>query len=244
MTQRNACTVNQGRRSFAGMNAKALPSNVQDMPVEIRAMVSVLSSELPGWAAQQWACPPGRPKDVDARIRRARRAGVMAILCPNDEGAWSVLLMQRTEDGSPHSGQISLPGGSEEAGDCGDLKRTAMRECAEEVGVELHENQMIGSLSPLYIPPSDFWVSPFVAWCSSRPRIRRQHEEVARVMFLPLASLPNPGLPWGNLPVKMGRGSMQVPGMRWENQVLWGATAMMLSELNHAWHLAWDSLKG
>lgn len=226
------------------MNANSPPSIGPEMPVEIRAMISVLSEALPGWEAQQWACPPGRPKDVDERIRQARRAGVMAIICPNEEGTWSVLLMQRTVDGSPHSGQISLPGGAEESSDRGDLKRTAMRECAEEVGVELHEHQVIGALSPLYIPPSDFWVLPFVAWCASRPQIRRQHEEVARIMFLPLERLPMPGFHWPNHIVKVGGGSMQVPGMLCQNQLLWGATAMMLSELNCAWHRACEGLKG
>ena len=71
--------------------------------------------------------------------RAARRAGVVALLCPNVEGQWSLVFMRRTQDGSPHSGQLSFPGGAEEASDGTDLVRTALRECQEEVGVALDE---------------------------------------------------------------------------------------------------------
>ena len=98
--------------------------------------------------------------------------------------------MLRTQDGSPHSGQLSFPGGAEEPGDEGDLLTTALRECREEVGVAVHTSRVLGPLTPLFIPPSQFWVHPFVAWSPNTPAFLLQATEVADVLLLPLDDLP------------------------------------------------------
>ena len=202
--------------------------NVQ---AHIAALSEALTSRpLPGWRSQTLACPPGRPRDVAERIRNARQAGVVSLLCWH-EAQWQVLLMLRTRDNTPHSGQLAFPGGAAEPSDGGDLTKTALRELEEEVGIPLKEDQIMGRLSPLYIPPSDFFVQPVVACCDEVPTIHLQEEEVAAVMWVPLSNLPRPGRPWPNQIVRVRGGQVTVPGWPVERHVLWGATAMMMAEL-------------
>ena len=202
--------------------------NVQ---AQIAALSEVLTSRpLPGWPSQSLACPPGRPRDLEERVRDARQAGVVSLLCWHN-GQWQVLLMLRTRDNTPHSGQLAFPGGAAEALDGGDLTKTALRELEEEVGISLREDQIMGRLSPIYIPPSHFFVQPVVACCDGLPHIRLQEEEVAAVMWVPLSELPPPGKPWPNQSVRVRGGKVTVPGWPVERHVLWGATAMMMAEL-------------
>ena len=139
--------------------------------------------------------------------------------------------MERTLDNTPHSGQLAFPGGSEEEVDGGDLVQTARREFAEEVGVTLTDDQMLGALSVLYIPPSNFLVQPVLAWSDVTPEFVLQKEEVARVMVVPLAELPQPGAHWPEQRVTVRSGTARVPGWPVGEGVLWGATAMMVAEL-------------
>lgn len=202
------------------------------VPSEVKALMSRLQQgSLPGWDAQSLACPPGRPKDLPERLNAARRAGVVCLLCPNAHGQWSLVLMERTLDNTPHSGQLAFPGGSEEEVDGGDLVQTARREFAEEMGVTLTDNQMLGELSMLYIPPSNFLVQPVLAWSDVTPEFVLQKEEVARVMVVPLAELPQPGAHWPEQRVTVRSGTARVPGWPVGEGVLWGATAMMVAEL-------------
>lgn len=201
-------------------------------PAEIGRLASRLESgELPGWSAQSLACPPGRPPDLASKMSTARRAGVMCLLCPNEHGEWCVVLMRRTVDGTPHSGQLAFPGGAEDPEDSGDLLETAKRECAEEVGVDVSSERMLGALSPLYIPPSDFWVQPYVSWSPTPLRFKIQVEEVAEVIVWPLHKLPEAFEPWPTQRVSVRGGFARVPGCPVQGGVLWGATAMMMSEL-------------
>ena len=104
-------------------------------------------------------------------------------------------------------------------------------ELEEEVGISLREDQIMGRLSPIYIPPSHFFVQPVVACCDGLPHIRLQEEEVAAVMWVPLSELPSPGQPWPNQSVRIRGGKVTVPGWPVDRHVLWGATAMMMAEL-------------
>jgi 8-oxo-dGTP pyrophosphatase MutT (NUDIX family) len=201
-------------------------------PPEVNRLAQMLSTQdLPGWSAQQLACPPGRPPDVVSRIDQAKRAGVMCLLCPDKAQEWSVVLMLRTADGTAHSDQLAFPGGSEDPEDAGDLQATAQRECWEEVGVHVTDAAVLGALSPLYIPPSDFWVQPFVAWSAQTPEFRLQEEEVADVLVKPLQDFPQAGMRWPSLAVAVRGGRIHAPGWTCGEHVLWGATAMMMAEL-------------
>ena len=206
-----------------------------ESPEAIRSIQATLKSgEAPGWKAQRRACPPGRPSNSEEESRHGRKAGVVALLCPDEDGRWSVVLMLRTQDGSPHSGQLSFPGGAEEPGDHGDLLTTALRECREEVGVAVHTSRVLGPLTPLFIPPSQFWVHPFVAWSPTTPAFLLQATEVAEVLLLPLDDLPTDDQPWPSQKVQVGGRIWETPGCEVGGHILWGATAMMVAELKDA----------
>ena len=126
-----------------------------------------LKGELPGLSAQMRMAPPARnagwviPDD-------ARKSAVLVLLYPGVDEAAHLVLMKRTEDGRTHGGQISFPGGRWEETDR-DFVHTALREAEEEVGVPTQTVEVIGQLSELYIPPSNFLVFPTVAITHSRP---------------------------------------------------------------------------
>ena len=186
---------------------------------------------LPGWSAQKLACPPGRLKEGMTEDLAARRAGVVALLCPNAQGQWSLVFMRRTQDGSSHSGQLSFPGGAEEASDWADLVRTALRECEEEVGVALDEAHLVGAMTPLYIPPSSFWVQPVLAVVDELPTFVKEPIEVAEILVIPLSGLPCAGETWPTQRFEGRRGTFMSPGWDVGGTVLWGATAMMTAEV-------------
>jgi 8-oxo-dGTP pyrophosphatase MutT (NUDIX family) len=161
----------------------------------------------------------------------ARKAAVLMLLVQkNDE--WHVVLTERTgNDNDPHSRQISFPGGSVEASDA-DLEATALRETYEEIGVEPSVIHLIGAMTDVYIPVSNFHVQPFLAWTKETPQYKRQKTEVEAVIETPLSVLKNEA----NWKVKDIRISAEydlknVPYFDVSGKHVWGATAMMLAEL-------------
>ena len=137
-----------------------------------------------------------------------------------------------------HRGQISLPGGAREEGE--PLQETAMRETCEELGVCLDAGQLLGRLASLYIPPSDFEIYPFVAYVPVRPVFRPSPAEVAEVLQVPLSDLLRPDLHRQESWQVHGL-SMNVPFYQFGEHKVWGATAMVLSELEQRLHLVASS---
>ncbi|MGB0424803.1 MAG: NUDIX hydrolase, partial [Flavobacteriales bacterium] len=109
-----------------------------------------------------------------------REGAVLLLLYPKGEN-WSTVLIKRTKYEGVHSAQIALPGGKREAGDA-DMSDTALREAWEEVGVPLKEVSLLGNLSDVYIPPSNFLVSAYVGVVKSRPGFVAQESEVAEIL--------------------------------------------------------------
>ena len=191
---------------------------------QIRA---ALTRPLPGLAAQIKLAPEYRIASLKAEPpANARPAGVLILLYPHN-GAWHFPLMKRVEDGLVHSGQISLPGGSQEAGES--LRETALREASEEIGVTCDE--VIGELSTIYIPPSNFLVAPTVGYVGRRPEFRLDSREVAELIEAPLTMLFDPNVvrrePWTLRGLQV-----EVPFYQIGPHKVWGATAMILSEFS------------
>ncbi len=161
----------------------------------------------------------------------ARKAAVLVLLFPKN-GEWQLVLTERTgNDNDPHSRQISFPGGSVEAADV-DLTATALRETHEEIGVDPSVIQVIGRMTDVYIPVSNFHVQPFLAWTNEAPQYRRQETEVKQVMETPLSVLQNEAN-WKVKDIKINDiyDLKNVPYFEVFGKAVWGATAMMISEL-------------
>ena len=191
---------------------------------DIRA---ALARPLPGVAAQVRLAPPYRIEQLyQAPPADARPAGVLIALYQH-AGALHFPLTRRTEDVEKHKGQVSLPGGAVEGGER--LLDTALREAREEIGVTVDLSDVIGALSPVYIPPSGFLITPFVAALPDRPRFTLMDGEVAELIEVPLALLFDRSV------VRRERWTVrgvevEVPFFQIGPHKVWGATAMVLSE--------------
>ena len=183
---------------------------------------------------------PGRPfqikKAVLARLKTldapptARQSAVMILLFPRDN-EWYVVLTERVGNANdPHSNQISFPGGSLDATDPS-LEYCALRETHEEVGISPEKIKVIGKMTDLYIPVSNFHVHPFLGWMPNPPQYFRQITEVQHIMEVPLNLLQNPeNHKFMDMNIR-GMHLLEVPYFDVYGRVVWGATAMMLSEL-------------
>ncbi len=165
---------------------------------------------------------PGKPGQV-------RLGGVLVLLYPI-HGELQLVLTRRRDDLNSHAGQMSFPGGQHEGQET--LLMTALRETEEEIGISAKSLEVIGELAPLYIPPSDYEVHPFVAWyCKgNRPNFAPNPYEVAEIIEVPLRYLLDPSSR-GEQPWDFQGHSITVPYYIVDEYKVWGATAMMISEL-------------
>jgi len=141
----------------------------------------------------------------------------------------SLVLMVRATDDSVHSGQVSFPGGKVEENDAS-LTATALREAYEEIGVVPETVEIIGRLSKLYIPPSNFDVYPIVGVTNSTPSFNTNNE-VSSLLEIDLSTLLNGDIMGYEKIYHRTGGEFVVPCFHINGEVVWGATAMMLVEL-------------
>ena len=158
-----------------------------------------------------------------------RKAAVLALFYPNSEGETTLLLTKRASYKGTHSAQISFPGGKIEKDDTS-LYHTALREANEEVGIIIEDVLKIREITDVYIPPSNFLVTPFVAYTNNRPAFVL-NEEVASTLEIKVTDL----LDDSNIDTVMMQTSymkkVAVPCFRLNDMIVWGATGMMLSEI-------------
>ena len=188
-----------------------------------------MKDPLPGWEAQKKMAPPGR--DSDWKIPDdAKNSGVLVLLYPNSSETLNLVLMKRAEDGRTHGGQISFPGGRWEETDS-DFVHTALREAEEEVGVPQEHVEVLGQLTDLYIPPSNFMVYPTVGIAHKRPSFVPDPVEVAEIIEVELSTFLNEQVQ-GSFEINHRLGfRFHTPGYQVQGHTVWGATAMILSEL-------------
>lgn len=201
----------------------------------------MLGGILPGRTAQYRMAPEGREGDGESSSAKAtvddwsggdgergsRSAAVLVVLFPDGDALRTIFMKRNIYDG-PHSGQISFPGGMYEEADQ-DLKQTALRETGEETGLNIKKLEVLGRLSPLFIPVSNFYVSPFVAWYGEKPEFCPDASEVQYLLTPSLDELMDPS--------NHHKGNIRNYGydivtsyIQLDKDIIWGATAMILSE--------------
>lgn len=145
-------------------------------------------------------------------------------------GVPHTVFMLRPDYGGVHGNQIGLPGGAREHSDPS-LQATALREAEEELGIPATEVELLGQLSPVYIPPSRNLVRPFVGHLPTRPDLVPDVKEVDKLIETPLDALLHPdSIDEQMVYIHMLGGECQVPCFVVDDHVIWGATAMMLAE--------------
>lgn len=154
-----------------------------------------------------------------------RLAAVLILLYPVDEMLYFAL-MRRAEYPGVHSGQISLPGGKHESAET--FEQTALRETCEEFGV-CDGIRILGALTPLYVPPSDFEIHPVVGYAPTLPRWKADPVEVAEIIQVSLHTLFDDQLK-GIEDMPRAEMTLRVPFYHLEQHKVWGATAIILSE--------------
>jgi len=165
----------------------------------------------------------------DFAARNPRASAVMMLLYPKGLET-HVLLIERATYKGVHSGQVGFPGGKYEQKDV-DLVHTALRETQEEVGIVDKDIQIIQPYTKIYIPPSNFYVQPYLGISHKELIFIPDAYEVANIIELPLAVLLQDQLVQ-NVEMKTSYASWtQVPAFVYKDYTIWGATAMMLSEL-------------
>ena len=184
---------------------------------------------LPGKSAQDIMIPhPDRNKYKV--VENHKKAGVMILLFQKEE-IWHLVLIKRTQHpNDKHSGQISLPGGQLDKRDK-DIRDCAIRETHEEIGVRPSDIKILQSLTPIYVPVSQFMVYPQVGFYNGEiSTFRKQDDEVESMIFVPLEHLLNDQMIQKKDIIIRERLIKSVPYFKIGSHIIWGATAMILSE--------------
>jgi 8-oxo-dGTP pyrophosphatase MutT (NUDIX family) len=160
-----------------------------------------------------------------------RKSGVLLLFYP-ENGVGFFPLIKRPIYPGVHSGQVALPGGKMEPEDP-DVIFTALREAEEEIGIDAGKVQVVGRLSDLYIPTSNFLVSPVVGFLEESPSFIAEQKEVSRIIKTQVRTIMQPGIKQKTqLEITAGF-RLDTPYFAIDGEVVWGATAMILSELLH-----------
>jgi len=196
------------------------------------AVTNVLNVELPSISSHVKMAPLERVKMMEENsydLSSVRKAAVMMLFYPKNEVTHLVLIVRNSYPGV-HSSQIAFPGGKVEEIDY-DLRQTALRETHEEIGIHPNDIHVIRDFSSIYIPPSNFLVYPFLGISQVELTFALQEEEVAGIIELPLSTLLDDSIISNkNLETSYSK-LIEVPVFQIEEHSVWGATAMMLSEL-------------
>lgn len=189
---------------------------------------------LPAESAHAKMSPPERlekMQDIDFSVISPRQAAVLMLLYPNPENGRSMIaLIERNSYKGVHSSQIAFPGGKVESFD-GSKLHTALRETEEEIGVPRSGIIFVCAFSEVYIPPSNFRVAPFLAYCTQKPQFIPDSREVASMIEYPVSALLDDSLTENKRMATSYSESIVVPVFKAGQHTIWGATAMMLSEL-------------
>lgn len=187
--------------------------------------------ELPGLASHRKMAPLERElllQTIDFENLNPKIAAVLMLLYPKN-GMTHLALIKRASFGV-HSSQIAFPGGKYELHDF-DYQQTALRETEEEIGIFVHHIEVIRALTKTFIPPSNFLVHPYLGIAKFELEFILQEEEVAGIIEMPIEILLNDSNMITQQIDTSYANFVNVPAFQFNEHIVWGATAMMLSEL-------------
>ncbi len=199
----------------------SLLDNITDFEITISGRIK----DLPGRNSHLKLASVNRPvyePDGDYRT------GSVVLLINNKNNLPHLVMIQRAEDGKVHSGQIAFPGGKAETDES--LAGAATRELEEEIGIASDKINIIGQLTRIYIPPSNYMVYPFIATQVHTSAFIANQNEVKEIFEIPLHNLIENKAIIQGVQHQTIRGIIKAPAFRINNLVIWGATAMILSE--------------
>ncbi|MBN1486507.1 MAG: CoA pyrophosphatase, partial [Anaerolineae bacterium] len=194
----------------------------------IKKLKQALTQPLPGPKAQLEMAP----QNLDLRLKPGvtpRKAAVLALLYPTKEQNLNLIFTQRTRTLHHHSGEICFPGGAVELTDRS-LAYAALRETNEEIGIPAEQIEILGQITPLYIPPSKNLVYPFIGWTPILPQLHRNPDEVEKILHISLKTLLDPQIVTCYYKISLGQ-KCEILSYQVNGAAIWGATGMILSEL-------------
>jgi len=198
----------------------------------------VLNVDLPATHAHAKMAPANRLellKNINFDVVKPKKAAVMMLFYPKNSQTHLALILRNSYNGV-HSSQIAFPGGKVETGDV-DLKQTALRETHEEIGIHPNHIHVVRPFTEVYIPPSNFMVYPFLGYSDKELDFTLQEDEVAGMVELSLDEFLNDNIVMNVVMQTSYAGAIDVPGFRVREHFIWGATAMMMSELKETMKL-------
>ena len=192
-------------------------------------LIQYLQNQLPGESAQWKMAPLGRKNLNDLNDGGFRKAAVL-IAFENSLFEPQIIMTLRSEYDGVHSAQVSFPGGKFDSDET-DPVLVALREMEEETGVKRDRIEIIGMLSPLYIPVSRMLVQPVVGWIEAPVKFSPDPREVQRIIKVAYSELVSVKRDYANDLLQSGVKVNSIPYLNLDKERVWGATAMMLSEL-------------
>lgn len=199
------------------------------MLIDAENIRKALLQALPGTVSHRKMLPHNRELTASPEDQtRIKHSSVLLLLFVED-GELKACLIKRPEHMKHHAGQIALPGGRIEKGET--ALETALRETWEEIGITSDQVEILGSLSVLYVQVSKFQIHPFVGWLHKKPEFIINKNEVEKTISFPLNLIKNS---FDEVELNTVSGTLKVPCIQFEREIIWGATAMILSEFYDA----------
>jgi len=188
-------------------------------------IVKALAGDLPGAESHKKMLPPNRELSFAEKEKRFVKNSSVLFLLFEENHELFVCFIKRPHHMKYHPGQIAMPGGRIERGES--ALETALRETWEEIGINSEDIEILGKLSELYVNVSRFLIQPFIGWLNKKPVFKINRNEVEKIVLFPLMKYKNT---FCEKEIETVTGKINSPGVCFENETIWGATAMILSE--------------
>lgn len=198
-----------------------------------KRVVKLKNFDLPGEDFHFMMAPLERLQALNQRaaeMKNVKKAAVLCLFYPSPSSETRFILILRKAYKGVHSGQVGFPGGKVEHSDL-TLAQTALRETEEEVGVVQHRVLILKKMTEVYIPPSNFFVHPFVGLIDHTPLFIPQQDEVEEVIEVPLMEFLSKEAKIVQRLTTSYAKDIEVPAFQLQGHIVWGATAMMLNEV-------------